>query len=546
MDSNMFNFPKNLKHPSGVEMNYDPDHILIEFDKSPKLSTLYKKLQEFGLENVRIDRIREQTKSDQIFQKLNNTDTRFWCHIKSGVTLDSSFINSIEETISTQIKWIGPAYKIGNREGLEDLVCPLPNVLLIKISDDLKPEIREDLLQSLQKMGLKNDVHKSKYLKPYYYFIIEDVKAMNAFELKEKLNEGNFGDLDIRFETMPMIKPTTMIPNDTLYPNQWNTTQIEAGDVPFRGWSLSTGNNNIIICILDEGCDLTHPDLNFINNGINLGTMAGNGGPTGNHGTACAGIAAALINNNLGVAGLAGSCLILPLAFQNWTDAEVAAGINFATDNNADVISMSFGQYSPGDGIAPSGWDFAIIDPAIENAFENGLVLVAATGNENVNTFNRYPARHDLVIAVGASDQNDNRKSPTSPDGETWWGSCYADGVSIVAPGVLIPTTDRQGNIGYNRSSGVAGNYYLQFNGTSSATPHVAALAALIKTVCPTRSNIDIRNIIEKTAEKVGSTGYNTDPNYPNGTRNQAMGYGRINVADALREAFLYTVACLI
>lgn len=545
MISKPIKFPNVLYHPSGVKMTLDPHHVLIEFEEYQQVEDLYKVLNEYGLEKVQNKRVKSNKKMEPLTRRLNNTDTRLWCHVQSGVTIDERLIASIKEAINARIKWIGPVYYIGNEAELENLVCPLPKVLMIKVSDNLSLNKKDEFLRSLYTLGLRNDSEKSKYLQPYYYFVIEDSTSISAYEVKDKLAESHFGDIEIRFETMPMLKPTTLVPDDTLYLNQWNMAQIEAGDIEFRGWDLSTGNSNVVICVLDEGCDLSHPDLNYFSNGINLGTMAGNGGPTGNHGTACAGIAAALINNNLGVAGLAGNCLILPLSFQNWTDAEVAAGINYAADNGADVISMSFGQYGTGDGLAPSGWDFDIIDPAIENAIDKGLLLVAATGNENISTFNRYPARHDLVVAVGASDQNDNRKSPTSPDGENW-GSNYADGVSVVAPGVLIPTTDRQGTAGYNTSAGTAGDYYLQFNGTSSATPHVAGLAALIKVVCPTRSNIDIRDIIERTAEKVGSIAYTNDPKYPNGTRNQNMGYGRINVADALKEAFLYTVACII
>lgn len=537
------NLPNNLRHGSGVLMALDSTRLLLALEKAQTREEVESRLAEIHL--VLEDSGEQKEKQPRPIEEIvNHTNQRFWIRSQTGRPIDQKLLSAIEQTFGSELDWIGPVYRLANAKGRGGLLCPLPNVLIIKPSTRPDPKNEKALSDRLGKYGLKEITKKSKYLAGYRYYIITDIKEHSAYQLKELLLEKERELVsEVRFENMPIIVPIAVVPNDPLFPQQWDMTQIQAGGVGFTGWDISTGVNTVVVCVLDSGCDLTHPDLQFSGQGIDLGTtpLGPDGSPNGAdpdpaaHGTACAGIVAGRFNNALGVAGVAGNCQIMPVAFRNWTDAEVAAGINFAADNGAQVISMSFGQYAPGDGIAPSGWDFTIIDPAIAHAFNDmGVVLCAATGNEDINTFNRYPARHPLVMACGASDQIDNRKSSTSPDGENWWGSNFADGVSVVAPGVLNPTTDRQGNAGYNTAAGVAGNYAMTFNGTSSATPHVAGLAALLLSQYPALTNIQVRNIIERTAQKVGVVAYAEATGFPNGTRNQDMGYGRINVLRAL------------
>ncbi len=177
----------------------------------------------------------------------------------------------------------------------------------------------------------------------------------------------------------------------------------------------------------------------------------------------------------------------------------------------------------------------AILTDAIQNAISNGrngrgCVVVFATGNDNSAV--RYPANAiPDIIAVGAMSPCGERKSPTSCDGESWWGSNFGTTLDIVAPGVFIPTTDRTGSAGYS-----SGDYFLTFNGTSSACPHVAATAALILSENPLLTQRQVADIIESTAQKVGNYSYSSTSGRPNGTWNQEMGYGLLNTFAAVAK----------
>jgi hypothetical protein len=519
--------PKRLIHPSGETLALDASRVVVGFTEPRQAKELESGLSRAGLV---FEDAEEEPRPQGPSGRVNHSPNRYWVRSKDGGPIDEKALARVKAD------WVGSVYRTHRVAGAAGLLCVLPNVLLVR------PGRSETVARRLGKYGLREVAEKSKYLGPYLYFTVAQPSKKSALEIREELLAKET-DLvrDVRFETIPMIVPTAMIPNDAHFALQWNMTQVRAGGAGQTGWNISTGVATVVICILDEGCDLTHPDLQFAGPGINLGSMAPPGSPTGNHGTACAGIAAAGINNGSeGVAGMAGGCRILPAAFANWSDVEVAAGINFAAAAGARVISMSFG-WDP--------WDPAIIDPAIQNAFNNNVVMCVATHNHNGAI--TYPATNPLVIAVGASDQVDDRKSPASPDGECW-GSDFGPQMSVVAPGVRVPTTDIQGNAaGYNTNGGgamnwacinypltgdAAGDYIFIFDGTSAATPHVAGLAALLISYDASLTNVAVRDIIEQTAEKVGTTPYAVTPGKPNGTWNQQMGYGRINVWRALRR----------
>lgn len=515
-------FPTSIQHPSGAKLTLVPDKVLVKVAASPTARSS-DRLTTMGLTPL------QQT--DQLGKPSRTAaaDTR------AGVPGNQphSAVNNSEELVFTQTsdgkkykptqdviaadngaEWVAPVYA-AELSGHTEYLSPKADAIIV-------PSAALDPAQAnvLKAYGLTHDEARSQWLGEFEVFTVEPGHKA-AFEIRDELAK-KLGT-EVKLEFVPLITPVAMTPNDPLFRSQWDMVQIGAAGGGTTGWDLQQGSPSVAIAILDEGVDLNHPDLvgSFLHSGINLGTMNGTGAPTGNHGTPCAGIAAAPINNAVGTAGVAGGCRILPIAFDSWSDTEVAAGIRYATQEGARVVSMSFGW---------NGWDRAIIDPAIAEAHAAGVVLVAATHNHNTANGITYPATHPLVIAVGASDQADNRKSPSSPDGEPW-GSNYGPQISVVAPGVLCPAPDRVGSAGYSSN-----DYTMTFNGTSAATPHVAGLAALLLSRRPSLSNVDVRDIIEQTAAKVGTVGYATRSGYRNGTWNNQMGYGRIDVVAALGQ----------
>lgn len=551
----MKNFPRQLTHGSGSPMVLDPTRLLIAFREPVDREAVEARVGEFDLGLEDTDDVQPEA-ATRPFEVINHTDRRFWVRTRNGEPIDEERFEGLRGALGESLEWIGPVYRLGDAGSRGDLLCPIPTVLLVRtIVAQGRGELRA-LDRRLRQYELREINEKSEYLGEYRYFVTPDADENNAYRLGAQLFDAERDAVrDVQFENMPMVVPTTATPNDPLFARQWSMTRIGAGGAGTTGWDLSTGAPGVIVCVLDQGCDLTHPDLAFaagaVGQGINLGTMAPTGAPTGPHGTACAGIAVGSFHNAAGVAGVAGTCTLMPVAFQNWTDAECAAGINWAAANGASVISMSFGVYAPGDGFGPTGWNFGVIDPAITNAVNvRGCVLVAATGNENTGAVNRYPARNPLVVAVGGSDQADNRKTLTSADGECW-GANFGPGMSVVAPCILNPTTDVRAGGGYNTNNGgpvtvacvnypvggdAAGDYFFQFNGTSSATPHVAGLAAAIRSRYPALTNLQVRDLIERTARKVGGT-YADAAGFPNGTRTAQMGYGRVDMFRALDAA---------
>jgi len=344
----------------------------------------------------------------------------------------------------------------------------------------------------------------------------------------------------------------TVTPNDPHFDTQYYIQQTQVD----KAWSYSVGNENIVIAVIDAGVDLDHPDLkdniwinkdeipnnnkDDDNNGYVDDTQGWNfveNTPDPNpqfiayntegasHGTLVAGIIAASGNNNEGIAGVSWNSKIMPLRALNSRGegniADAINAINYAVNNQADIINLSF--------VGPSFTNE--FKQAIKNAYRKGVVLVAAVGNDAVANASLiggdldmqpvYPACfrttfEDYVIGVGAVNKN-NVKADFSNYGLT----C----LDINVPGVDIVSTQ---TINLSRGSPFTAEYSGYWNGSSFAAPQIAGIAALIKSINPKFRNNQIASFISDTADKIDSVNANFAGK---------LGAGLLNAQRALKAA---------
>jgi subtilisin family serine protease len=323
--------------------------------------------------------------------------------------------------------------------------------------------------------------------------------------------------------------------NDPLYDNQWSLKNngqsggLIGADIKIEeAWTITEGSPDIRIAIIDGGVDMNHPDLaaNIVGGFDASGEGAGgNVSATDNsHGTACAGIVAAIKDNGLGIAGIAPKCKLLSgrvnFSLPGTTSSQnLADAINWANwQANSDVISCSWKIESP----------VTAIEQAISSATTYGRaglgsIVISGTGNQYQSTV-KFPASLPNVIAVGATSKSDYKEDYSN----------YGGALDISAPGGFdnIYTTDIAGALGYSND-----DYTSTFSGTSAATPHISGVAALILSVNRCLSWSEVKRILELSADKVGGYCYNTNAAHPNGTWSNLTGHGRVNAFKAVQYA---------
>ena len=310
-------------------------------------------------------------------------------------------------------------------------------------------------------------------------------------------------------------------PGDPFSSQQWGLARIRASEA----WSVATGNG-VTIAVVDTGVDLSHPDLaanvdterdaDFVDGKADTDGAQ----DTAGHGTHVAGIAAAVTNNGVGVAGVAPKARILPIRVlgpQENRTARIAAGIRYAADQGAQVVNLSLSYDAPGHVDAVVTGSLRPVHEAIAYALSKDVVVVASAGNDTLPLC-AEPAAVDGVLCVGAVDRSDRPAYYTNFDSRRSKSYLVAPGgdQGLSCANDILSTWLR----GAARScSSVDG--YESYAGTSMATPFVSGVAALL--VQKGLKGSAVVSCMLGTADDLGVPG-----------RDPVFGYGRLNAYRAV------------
>ena len=329
---------------------------------------------------------------------------------------------------------------------------------------------------------------------------------------------------------------TTFKPNDTFYRYQWNLTQINAE----RTWGIQKGKSSVAVAVLDSGIAYEDyvdprtgvayfkaPDWGGVKFLPGYDFVNGDAHPNDDeyHGTHVASTIAEATNNAMGEAGIAFDCALMPVKVLDekgeGTFFDVADGIDYAVEykeggqSPVKVINLSLGSEGTS----------ATVRAAIDRAFSAGVLTVAAAGNSG-SALVEFPANVPNAVAVGALDARKERAAYSNTGAE----------LDLMAPGGNCDRDDNGDGYGdcvYQQMPDPdflrVGRHdvfcYCGLDGTSMATPHVAAVAALLFSQGFT-DPAAVRSALEQTAERLGGA--------PTDGRNDTYGYGLVRPANAL------------
>jgi subtilisin family serine protease len=369
---------------------------------------------------------------------------------------------------------------------------------------------------------------------------------------------NDWAELDeVAFATPNFVSEYRRLARRAISPAQWHLRNLarEAGqkkgeDVDALGaWRTTRGRRSVVIAILDDGVDVDHPSLRarmWRNPVRSAPDQVGrdfflpddhpdhyNPRPktfhypfsqhegNDNHGTPCAGVAAA---SSRGAVGVAPGCRLLAVkifhADDLASDERVADAIRYAA-TRADVLSCSWGS-----GISPD-IQLALADVGTARG-GLGVPVFCASGNEYAASVG-FPASDPNAIAVGASTDQ-GRHAEYSNRGAKLDFVAPSDGGRVAIFTTDVSYDNRGYNVGEEDEGGANGLYTDTFGGTSSATPLAAGVAGLVLSVNPRLDREEVRQILRRTADKIGR-------GYDRKGHSRSFGYGRLNAARAVREA---------
>lgn len=395
----------------------------------------------------------------------------------------------------------------------------VPDEIIVKF----KSEVKDDVISKI------NSRHGAsvKYTSPYGKFkTIKIPKGKTVSEMVEAYKK----DSNVEYAEPNYIAHTLMTPNDPLYNYQWHLNNTEYGGINMESaWVTSTGVG-VVVAVIDTGVAYENYQESWFKRYYQAPDLAGTAFVAGydfvnndahpnddnSHGTHVTGTIAQTTNNGLGVAGVAFDACIMPVKVLdsngNGNYVDVADGIRYAADNGAKVISLSLGGPNPS----------TTLENALAYAYNKGVTIVAASGNDASPTVS-YPAAYDAyVIAVGA----------TRYDETLAYYSNYGSSLDLVGPGGDL-NVDQNGD-GYG--DGVLQNTfnpntkrtndfsYWFFQGTSMATPHVSGVAALLIANGNAITPDEVRSALQETAEDLG------DPDF-----DETYGWGLVDAHAALQ-----------
>lgn len=429
-----------------------------------------------------------------------------------------------------------PAGTVSGPAALQNLTIDNSRHILVRLNQP----------QNLQKLSDLLPITRSKVLSPEAGIYQLDIPT--GISLTQSLNTLNqsgmvkYAEADHSFKIpdFEIENVTAVQPNDPNYGLQWN---IKSAKID-QAWSLTRGNPNLLVGVIDSGVDPDHPDLAnhlepledvyneekgadiyrnpFTSEIINYGGRDGNG-----HGTHVTGIIAAVMDNGIGVAGVAGGGVkILPIKATDYagsTDAAtLTAAFQRAIDRHVNLINISIG--------GPASKSTQALVDVIRLALSKNITIVSATGNESARNSNyvapiTVPAAYSGVIAVGAHTEYDQVAS-------------YSNGgsaIDLVAPGgagrskalnegqQIWSTWPSYYTYEFYQKR-VTSTYYAATSGTSMACPHVTGVVALMLSLEPSLTPAQIRSRLIATADDLGPPGFDEE-----------SGYGKLNALRALQ-----------